>query len=465
MAMRLRPPPTLPAVGIGYSVAAVVSVACGIAVTLAPVAALALLGIALVPLMVRAGAWSWALAALGSTVCARLLSETGLLHPAVVFMDFPLCVAAVATVLIRRRSSRSGGVLGLLLLLVGLVAALSGIHAGQPALRTLLDLWLFVQPWLLAWALTMDPPGAGQRRLLVGAFLGGALLQVPVVVWQARIHGISDSVQGTYIGNGAGSHVVGAYAILAALAAFGLAMRGRSWLWIVAGSTLLVVPVLSDAKQALFALPPAFLVLLLDRGRRTMLRSVSVVAALAIGGLYLSTINSTHIAVDLIERSTDSDRGTAAAWTLIWDRMQPSPPAMLIGLGPGQSVSRVALLSSEGIVEPDSPVVQLGFHTAPLTAQIVAGLGEEPSSFNSGVSSALGLWGDFGLLGLLSYSLLFVWAWRHLGRRGNDLAPAARAALLLSFMLGFVYSWWEQPPFTVPAAILVGVACTDPADA
>lgn len=446
-------------IALCYLLGVCVTLACGIAAATAPFVSLALLGILLAPLMFRAGAWAWALAALGNVVCARVLSESGLLGPAVVFLDFPLCLAAVLTVVLRQPAYRSASRLGVGLLMLTFVAVLSGIRSAQSIAMTIFDIGVFIEPWLLTWALIVDPPPRGPKRVLVGALLAGALLQLPMAVGQVRMFGISDEVQGTFVGNGAGSHVVGAYAVLGALVAFGLAFRGRSRLWAPVGFLLLMVPVLSDAKQILFAFPVAVVALmLLSRDHLKGFRSAAIIAILFVATLYVSTMRSTHVAVSLIEQSGDSTSGTLGASSLIWHRMQATPASVLFGLGPGQTVSRVALLSSEGIVESDSPIARLGFQTAPLTAQIVSGLRDEPSSFNSGVSSALGLWGNFGILGFLSYCWLFVAAWVLLGRAQGDFAPAAQSVTLLMFVLGFVYSWWEQPPFTIPAAILIGVA-------
>jgi hypothetical protein len=72
----------------------------------------------------------------------------------------------------------------------------------------------------------------------------------------------------------------------------------------------------------------------------------------------------------------------------------------------------------------------------------------------------VGVFGDVGLLGLAVYSLFWICTAIQLRRRRTPEADAALAGVAIFGLLGLVYDWWEQPPFTVVLAALVGLALT-----
>ena len=87
-------------------------------------------------------------------------------------------------------------------------------------------------------------------------------------------------------------------------------------------------------------------------------------------------------------------------------------------------------------------------------------------SVESAASSALGIIGDLGLVGLVAWGTLFFAIWRRAGRSNSWLAPAARSGLLMVAALSFVDNWLEYPEFAVPFAILIGWVLSDvPEDA
>ena len=53
-------------------------------------------------------------------------------------------------------------------------------------------------------------------------------------------------------------------------------------------------------------------------------------------------------------------QGKASALLIIAEKMSHRPRGWFFGLGPGNSVSRVALMGMEGYIKADSPVTLLG---------------------------------------------------------------------------------------------------------
>lgn len=129
-------------------------------------------------------------------------------------------------------------------------------------------------------------------------------------------------------------------------------------------------------------------------------------------------------------------------------------------------MSRVALLSTGGLLEKASPVAFLDFRLAAATRDIIhLAARSDPlfgsSSAWSGVSSWLGLFGDFGIVGLLVYLGLSVYVWRQVRRRKSWGASAAQAVLLTAAMLGAMFSWLEEPGFTLVVALIAGLVLTE----
>jgi hypothetical protein len=113
------------------------------------------------------------------------------------------------------------------------------------------------------------------------------------------------------------------------------------------------------------------------------------------------------------------------------------------------------------LLQSDSPLTVLGLSPAELavdahsSAQRASGGG---SSFNTGVSSALGVLGDIGIAGALVYVSLIAYLFVALRRSRRSEAVPATCALALFTALGLVFDWWEQPPFGVVVGLLVGLA-------
>jgi hypothetical protein len=86
--------------------------------------------------------------------------------------------------------------------------------------------------------------------------------------------------------------------------------------------------------------------------------------------------------------------------------------------------------------------------------------GVTPDSFNSGVSSMLGVFGDLGILGLLAYGGLLLSLFLRLRTETSPEGVAAASGFALFLVLGLIFDWWEQPPFGVFLGVLAGLSLT-----
>jgi len=80
------------------------------------------------------------------------------------------------------------------------------------------------------------------------------------------------------------------------------------------------------------------------------------------------------------------------------------------------------------------------------------------SSAWSGISSWLGLFGDLGIAGVALYLWIACLMWSAIPISGGWRAGVGRASILMAGLLGGLYSWLEEPGYTLVAATVIGLA-------
>jgi hypothetical protein len=141
--------------------------------------------------------------------------------------------------------------------------------------------------------------------------------------------------------------------------------------------------------------------------------------------------------------------------------------SLTFGRGPAETVSLAAYYTTPGYLSARSPFHALGFGAAEIAIEadyLSYGVvnNKERSSFQSPISSALGVFGDLGLAGVLTYGALVVTLLLALAGSRSAEGIAAMSAVALFAVLGFVYGWWEAPGLPAFVGILAGVALTEP---
>jgi hypothetical protein len=221
---------------------------------------------------------------------------------------------------------------------------------------------------------------------------------------------------------------------------------------------LLVVPFLADAKQVIFALPAMVLAGNWRSVKDVALRVSTVAIAIATLVLF---IPAGQTATDFLGRASEGHGGKEAAADVVITRLRSDPVAIVIGIGPAESVSRAAFMTTPQFLDSDSPLNELGLGEAELAPSVQA-RAEEVSggytSFDAGLSSALGVLGDIGLLGLATYGAMVSWFFFALRRSTSSESVPATCGLALFAVLGLVFDWWEQPPFGILVGVLAGLA-------
>jgi hypothetical protein len=413
--------------------------------------------------VLRLRGWVWAAAALTVTSLSEVLARAGFLPDVVTFADFAFVYLGVVAALLRGVRTWSPTARRLTLALAALLVAtcLSAVLQQTEALRPVVSFVVWADPFALVLLFLLEPPSERERRRLL-FYLGTlTVLQLPVAIAQAATLGLGDPVKGTL----ASSHTMAGFTVLGALALISWGYD-RSWaarLGCTVGALpfLVLIPVLTDAKQVTFSLPAAALVFLgatRRLGRKTMIVAI-VSGALA---LLLLAVPAGKVAAGYLSDAASGDYGKVVGFQVALNEMEHQWAEVVFGLGPANGLSRIAYLTSDThALRGTAPLSRLHLAPAPVAMQAVAEAKFDPaeSSFGSPQSSALGIFTDLGLVGLLAFVwVLGVTVWPLVERRRDWLARAALAGWVFSVPLAFVFDWWEQPPFMLPLATLTGLA-------
>jgi hypothetical protein len=426
-----------------------------IVAVLAVVAALALLA------MLRLRTWVWVAGAISITTLSEVLTRAGLLPDVVTFADFAFVYLGVLAALLQGVRAWTPVTRRLTAALAALVvvACLSAVLGQTEALRPLVTFGILAEPFALVLLLVLKPPSERERHWLLLYFGALVVLQLPFAVSQATTLGLGDPVKGTLTGahTMAGFTVVGGLALLS----WGYDRSSSKRLACTAGALpfLVLVPVLTDAKQVTFSLPAAALVFLAST--RKLGRKV-VIGAVLVGALVflLVAVPAGKVATRFLTGSGATGYyGKVLGLQVALDEISTEWTYVVFGLGPANGLSRIAYLTSDAnALRGTAPLSRLHLAPAPVPLQAQA-RAKADTSFNIPESSAFGIFTDLGVIGLLAYLWVIGAIVIPLLRNRRDwLARAALAGWALSLPLAFTFDWWEEPPFMLPLAMLTGLA-------
>lgn len=391
------------------------------------------------------------------------------------FLDFPLVLLTLIVSLLaasrsRRRSHARRRTLGRRLGYCVAAVFLSWLFrdADQPQ-RLLGGLLLALEPFMLLLAVVVAPMTDRERRGLVRLLVVLLCGQIPFSLVSIASGHVADDVKGTLFGAGAGHHVsVGGTALGVFLL---VALHVPKPVIGVVGAIALAIAATADAKQVLFALPLALFVLGITArvtGRLALVRGLFLGLVMAtVAGYAIMSYQASSTALDFVDRSTTNRTGKVAVAEAMWQDLTAAPTLAAFGQGPGESVSRFAFLTTPEMARPGTPARALGLRpsrNADRYNEIAfSGPFTGNSSFTSAQSSALGIVGDYGTLGLVAFSTLIAGLLTAVRRQhDNPLRPAALASWTLLLVLAVIFDWLEQPPFTLAVMLVTGLALGPP---
>lgn len=414
--------------------------------------------------------WVWVAGAIGSAMLGRVVTSSGLLPSVFNFADFGIVYVGLASVLVRHWGSRltpSAVRLSRALVMLFAVIFVSWLLHPSDVGRPFIVFLFWAEPFALILMLLIEPPSPRQRRLLIGCGATIAVLQLPFAVYQARTLGYGDPVVGTLLGASAGAHVMAGVTALFGLAlvawGFSTSLARGLWASLLAAPFIVAIPLVADAKQVVFVLPVAAAMLFVTT--RGLSRKVAILVPVIAAVAFLVILEPAgQTALGFIQRASNGQSGKLASVDILLHEMGKDD-SWAFGLGPANSLSRAAFMTGD-YLKADSPLGAIGLVPATLPALLVAESQRVASgtSFNLPLSSALGIFGDVGIVGALAYGWVLASTCLALFRKDTWLARCALAGWAMSFPLALVFDWWEQPPFMLSIGLLTALALTEATD-
>lgn len=408
----------------------------------------------------------WAIAAIAVASFIRGFIALDVLPQAAVFLELPLAWGVLISAILRSFRQSSHRIEELRLFgIFCLVVGMSGLLRTTEFVRVALYLGLVGTPFVIVLGLLMDESSARWNAALRKTLMLIITAELLIGLFQLHLFGIGDPVTGTL----PNAHVLGAFCFLAGLWAIG-SLQSLSRRLVVA-VPLFLMPVLADAKQIIFSVPVG-LFLAASRRRTSAVLQGAVLFITVLGLLILpfgqEVFGKLPFGQELFSRAS-AERVTEVkvqTGVMLWQEIKRDPVSLLVGLGPASTASRSAFITT-GLVSENSPVEILDLEPAPFTVRLAemsrSLYGQTGSSSDIGLSSALGMVGDVGLLGFGSFMVLYATVFLRI-RKAGRATPAGFAAACgwgMTLMLGTVYDWWEQPTFLILLACLSGVALTE----
>lgn len=394
------------------------------------------------------------LLALASLFVSRLLVLGG--FPSMVaFAHFPLAIVAFIKLLqVPADRSNKHLVTGLFIFLG--ITVVSAVTTSWEAFRPLLSWVTLVEPFIFFGLVAAMPVESKRELRRVALYI--AIAQLPLALMQFATHGVGDDVQGTLIGQGAGHHIMGA--ICAASGWVILWANGkRTASYIALAIALLFIGVLADAKQVYGALIAGMLVVgaiqFRHVGPSLIAPAVVMIAVVFVSSHFyapMARVVDTNMGEQLFGNKADQIAEVSSAMGL---------GHTLTGLGAGNGLSRTALSSVPGY--GSVPTLIVGNDPAPIADTALANYDAgNVSSAASPFSSWLGIYSDLGILGIATYFGLAFIVVRQLRTAPEDHRRVSYTLLAFAAVLGYVFTWLEEPAFTVFIAVLMATGIPEP---
>lgn len=267
-----------------------------------------------------------------------------------------------------------------------------------------------------------------------------------------------DNVQGVFYLSG-GGHVVAASVSMT----FGLyfwIVNPKAPIWmrgslLVAGFTHLV---LADAKQVILVWLLAWIVLVLVKLKNIKIAiTYLTLAVVSISTLLWCAYNietfrhfKTWIRPGYYGPDGEATQLKISGIKAILSYYE-TPLNWILGLGPGHTVGR---LGGWMLVKYESIFTPLGATIHPVGGEVFDGWLSTllDSSFFSPLFGWAGIWGDFGILGLMAYLYFYYLIWQKL-----CLDDFSRFILITIVITGFIHTQMEEPGYMVTSTFLIAL--------
>lgn len=395
----------------------------------------------------------------------RVLDNLGA-PSAVNFVHFAVVPLVVGILLIASHKVKAQYALFHTEILIGLylfaiIGLASGFLNGVGVINILVSFLLWAEPFILLVTAVKLCPSPGQIKEFRFWILGFLIFHLLLALFQFAVLGYSgDSVQGVFYFSGSG-HVVGA-SVSASLSlyTFSHLFKAPGWVRVAIASFSLIHIIASDAKQVIVVLVLAYALMVLINLvdiRKLILYALGLALFLY---AFIWCVNTfpflgafkTWADLSLYGPDGDATLLKTAGIRIIIEHFQ-TPLNWLLGLGPGHTVDR---LGGWMLKDYSSLLSPLGSTTSPVSDAVWAAVANswlgDRSSFFSPFWGWSAIWGDFGLIGLLTYLYLATVVWRRLC--ADD---ASRVLMLTVLIHGFIFTQMQEPGYMLTVACLIGL--------
>lgn len=285
-----------------------------------------------------------------------------------------------------------------------------------------------------------------------------AFFQYYVLKYQFH-DGLADNIQGIFYRSGAG-HVVGASVALTFGLYYFLTSKVALWIRIAVVFSTIWHMLLADAKQVLFCMILAGVLLILTKAKdikKLIIYIIIFVVCFLVLYWCVENVEAFSAFKTWMRPEIYGPEGEATllkfATFRIVPQYFPSSLSWWLGLGPGHTVGRLGGWMLENYWELLGP---LGATRSPASSAVWRAVGDswlgDQSSFFSPLFGWAGIWGDYGPLGLVAYIYLSVLTWKHV-----CIDDFSKYLMLCVFSFGLVFSQMEEPGYMLFVACLIAL--------
>ncbi|MEM7555692.1 MAG: hypothetical protein AAF378_16645 [Cyanobacteria bacterium P01_A01_bin.84] len=286
-----------------------------------------------------------------------------------------------------------------------------------------------------------------------------AFTQKFILRWGEGKPAPGDYITGVFLGQGAGCDVSSGVSIIFALYYFSTAKKSPLWIRISVIVAAVVHIFITDAKSHFIIFLVSLAIVMVTKlnfniKTITLFAQYLILFALFLGGLYWAahTVAPGLLTFSEPELIQDGIDLKLSVFSII-PSFYKSSINVLFGLGPGHTIGRLGawiLRDYEDLLSP------LGATTSP-TSQAVW------DAFNAtwiGARSRLwspffgwaGIWGDWGILGLICFGYVLFIIWRRF-----CVDDICKIILLSVVIFGFIFTQMEEPGYVISVAAIIGL--------
>ena len=395
---------------------------------------------------------------LAAAMFPRLITAVG--APAFInFLHFAFVVVLMGLMLSKIQSHVAKEILLGLLVLLGIILS-SALVNSAGVINVVLDFLLLGEPFLLLLAIISIPMARSSIERFQFWLMLFVFIHIVFAYFQFFVLNLGhdpDNIKGIFLNMGAGHHVGGAVALTAAVYFFVLPDIPSMWLRMFFGIVCLGEVLLSDAKQVIAVFLVALVALLCTKlnniGKFLQYFIITIVMMFLVIWAAKTIFPALALILD-VDRLNSGLNAKFSVFSIIISYFN-SYLNWFLGLGPGHTVGRLGWLIPDYL----QYLKPLGVTTSPIFDAVFTAQQENyyanaktGSSLYSLLFSWAGVWGDLGIIGLVSYIYLWFLVWRNIC--ADDLS---RFYLLTVFVFGIVFSWMEEPGYMLFVTSLIGL--------